>query len=73
MYIEIKRHQDFDAVLKEIESVGESLSYVCAKEPEKMSGNFKLLQLINSRNVKDIIRISGPGFIIDQLYDYFEG
>ncbi len=72
-YITVETGEDFDAALARIKREVNHLNFVAAKMPHKLSGNSKVLQLVSKQNISNIIKIDGPGFIMDELFQHFLG
>lgn len=69
LYITIETGENIQKVLINIKNKAGHLKFTAWNKPVELTGNFKILEL---RDRSDrLVKIDGPGFIIDQLYEYF--
>jgi len=70
-YITIESNESFDQALVKIRKNIRESAFFINESPHKLAGNHKILKLLSKDNFEDFVKIDGPGFIIDKLYDYF--
>lgn len=70
-YLSIQSGEDLDAAVSKIKREMRHLNFIVMQKPHKLGGNFKVLQLISRYDATNFLKIDGPGFIIDELYNYF--
>lgn len=72
-YITIERGEDFNSSISKLSRYLGSLNqYNVYDKPETLMGTFKILKLRRTQNINSVsVKIDGPGFIIDQLFDFF--
>lgn len=68
-YITVLSNEDKDSALSKIKREIGHLNLSAWNKPIKLAGNFKILELQEKGG--RVVKIDGPGFIIDQLFDYF--
>ena len=72
-YITIKNDEDLDAAKSKIKRELGTYNWVVWNKPSELTGNQKVLQLSSPNNATNIVKIDGPGFIIDKLFNFFGG
>lgn len=70
-YITIESNESFEQALIKIKKEIRETAFFINESPYKLGGNYKVLKLLSKDNLEDFVKIDGPGFIIDKLYDYF--
>lgn len=71
-YITIEAGDNLDDILTKIHvSVGHSNLYVTEK-PNKLVGNSKIIRLSVKGSMDKFIKVDGPGFMIEELYEHFK-
>lgn len=70
-YLTIESKESFEEALSKIRREIRENSFYVTESPYGLTGNHKVLKLVSKDNFEDIVKIDGPGFIIDQLFNYF--
>jgi len=70
-YITIEFDESFEQALIKIKKNIRETAFFINELPYKLGGNHKVLRLLSKDNLDNFIKIDGPGFIIDEIYDYF--
>lgn len=70
-YITIQPGEDFEDALSKIRREAGGIHFVAYYRPQNLTGNFKILTLNSKYNMNNTVKIDGPGFIIDKLFEYF--
>ncbi len=70
-YITIQPSDTLEDVLSKIRRYIRESQFVIIEKPLNLSGNQKVLKLVSRVNYTDFVKIDGPGFMIDKLFDYF--
>jgi hypothetical protein len=69
VYITIQTGENEEQALSKIKRQVGHLNLSVWNRPIKLTGNFKVLELHSKGN--KLIKVDGPGFIIDKLFEYF--
>ena len=72
-YITIEPQDSFDEAVSKINRQINKNQFVSREAPATLTGNQKILKLVAKKDSTAFIKIDGPGFIIDELFNYFEG
>ena len=70
-YITIQPGEAFNEALNRIKIYIRESRFTTMEQPQKLTGNQKVLKLISKDSSQDMVKIDGPGFVIDELFDYF--
>ena len=70
-YLTIESKESFEEALSKIRREIREKSFYVTESPYSLTGNHKVLKLVSKDNFEDIVKVDGPGFIIDQLFNYF--
>lgn len=67
IYVSVLPQDDFETALLRVKMASDYMSARPRGLPYKLMGNSKILELVSS-NLAILIKVDGPGFIIDELY-----
>lgn len=70
-YLTINSSDSYEDALSLIRRELRESQFYAHESPHGLSGNHKVLKLISRQNIEDFVKIDGPGFIINRLYEYF--
>lgn len=70
-YITIENYEDLAMAKSKLKRELRTLNWIALQSPHKMAGNHKVLQLSSKINIEDVVKVDGPGFIIDELFEFF--
>ena len=70
-YLTVAPSYTYEGALSLIRRELRESQFYANESPHKLSGNQKVLKLISRQNIEDFVKVDGPGFIIDKLYEYF--
>lgn len=69
IYITVENGEDKEQIISKIRRVVGHTNLSVWTKPIKLAGNFKILEL-HERGGR-VIKIDGPGFIIEKLFEHF--
>lgn len=69
--LDISADEDLDAVIDKIYRETQLRNWNVWEGPLSLYGNYKVLRLISAMNASIICKVSGPGHILDKIYQYF--
>ena len=72
-YITIEPHEDLNGAKAKLKRELGHYNFLVLQLPHNLAGNYKVLQLSCKGNIDNIVKVDGPGFIIDELFEFFAG
>lgn len=69
--ISVTKEENTEQVIQRIHRDTQLRGWTVWEGPQSLMGNFKVLRLISTLNSAIICKVEGPGFILDELYQYF--
>jgi hypothetical protein len=70
-YITIEPYEDLPDAKAKIKRELGTLNFIVLQTPHKLAGNYKVLQLSSRANIENVVKVDGPGFLIDELFEFF--
>lgn len=70
-YFTIERNEKLEDVISKIKRQTGTVYYRPLFRGIGLTGNQKVLTLNKTYNTSEFIKIDGPGFLIDELFDHF--
>ena len=70
-YISIEKGDDLEKVISKIKRITMTLNYRPIDRGVKLTGNHKVLTLARTYSQSQYIKVDGPSFLIDKVFNYF--
>ena len=70
-YISIEKDDDLEKVISKIKRITMTLNYRPIDRGVKLTGNYKVLTLARTYSQGQYIKVDGPSFLIDEVFNYF--
>jgi hypothetical protein len=71
-YLSIKENEDEYKFLNKLRKLVGHLEFIMFSKPTWLSGTYKVLTLHYKAKIKNVIKVEGPEFIIDKIYNKFK-
>ena len=71
--LSIEAGEDLQGALSKIARQYRHLNFFVLEPPQSLMGNFKVLKMtVRGSQGDSILKVDGPGFLVDRLYAHFQ-
>lgn len=68
--VDVSANEDLKAVIDKIHRETQLRGWTVWEGPLPLYGNYKVLRLVSTLSSSIVCKVSGPGFIVDDLYQH---